>query len=57
VGAQNDAIFLVRHVKATAHAHGTRAEIFPDAAQDMMLEDGGRAVADRILRCLGERNL
>lgn len=57
LGAQNDVIFPVEHIKATAHAYRTCAEIFPNRAHDMMLENGWQAVADYILRWLGERGL
>lgn len=49
--------FPVEHIKATAHAYRTCAEIFPNRAHDMMLENGWQAVADYILRWLGERGL
>ena len=57
LGAEKDAIFSSEKIKATAHAYGTRAEIFPNMAHDMMLENGWQEVADRILRWLAERNL
>ncbi len=44
-------------VEATARAYGTKAEMFPDMAHDMMLESGWQSVADRILGWLSERGL
>lgn len=57
LGAANDMIFSVAEVRATARAHTTQAEIFPDMAHDMMLESGWQSVADRILAWLKERGL
>ena len=57
LGAQNDTIFPVNKVQATARAYGVTAEIFPDMAHDMMLEAGWRSVADRIITWLREKNL
>jgi len=57
LGAEEDAVFSVRQIHATARAYRTRAEIFPNMAHEMMLEDGWQAVADRILQWLGERDL
>lgn len=50
LGAGNDTIFSRAQVEATARAYGTEAEFFPDMAHDMMLENGWRAVADRIIK-------
>jgi pimeloyl-ACP methyl ester carboxylesterase len=57
LGAENDAIFPVSELEATARAYNTTAEIFPDMAHDMMLEPGWQKVADRILAWLNERGL
>ena len=55
LGAEKDAVFSVRQIDATARAYGTRAEIFPNMAHEMMLEEGWQAVADRILQWLADR--
>lgn len=57
LGAQNDTIFPVNEVQATARAYRTTAEIFPNMAHDMMLEAGWQSVADRIIAWLREKNL
>lgn len=57
LGAANDTIISAGEVEATARAYGTKAEIFPGMAHDMMLESGWQAVADRILGWLNERGL
>lgn len=57
LGAANDTIFHPDEVEATARAYGTRAEIFPNMAHDIMLESGWQSVADRILSWLTELNL
>ncbi|NOY77026.1 MAG: alpha/beta hydrolase [Calditrichaeota bacterium] len=57
LGAANDALFSPREVEATGRAYNTRAEIFPNMAHDMMLEDGWQRAADRILGWLNERGL
>lgn len=54
LGGGRDTIFTCRECEATARAYGTRAEIFPDMAHDLMLEEGWQAVADRMLAWLGE---
>ena len=43
--------------QATARAYGTKAEIFPDMAHDMMLEASWQQVADRMLSWLAENGL
>ena len=48
LGAGRDAIFPPGAIEATAEAYGTRAEIFPGMAHDMMLERGWESVADRV---------
>jgi pimeloyl-ACP methyl ester carboxylesterase len=57
LGAANDLAVSVHEVENTAKTYGTRAEIFPDMAHDMMLEAGWQAVADRILAWLDEQGL
>jgi pimeloyl-ACP methyl ester carboxylesterase len=57
LAAANDRVFSVKEQKATAHAYGTEAEIFPDMAHDMMLEPKWQDVADRILNWLKQLNL
>ncbi|MBN1563717.1 MAG: alpha/beta fold hydrolase [Anaerolineae bacterium] len=57
IGAGSDTLFLPREVVGTARAYGTVAEILPDIAHDMMLEDRWQEVADRILAWLAERGL
>lgn len=49
LGAANDTVISPDEVEATAQAYGTRAEVLPDIAHDMMLESGWQTVADRIL--------
>ncbi len=57
LAAENDRIFSVAEQKATAHAYGREAEIFPNMAHDMMLEPGWQVVADRILGWAASRGL
>jgi pimeloyl-ACP methyl ester carboxylesterase len=57
LGAADDLAVSVREAENTAQTYGTRAEIFPDMAHDMMLEAGWQAVADRILAWLDEQGL
>jgi pimeloyl-ACP methyl ester carboxylesterase len=57
LGAANDTIFHTDEVEATARAYHTRAEIFPEMAHDMMLEEGWQSVADCILDWLRGQNL
>ena len=57
LGAANDDIFTVEGERKTARAYGIQAEIFPDMAHDMMLEDGWQDVADRIIAWLREQGL
>ncbi|MEJ2309307.1 MAG: alpha/beta fold hydrolase [Gammaproteobacteria bacterium] len=57
LGAADDCLISPAEVDATARAYGTRAEVFPGMAHDMMLEAGWRAVADRILGWLNEQGL
>ena len=57
LGAENDTIFVPDEIKATAEAYKTEAEIFPDMAHDIMLENGWQKAADRILDWLVEKKL
>jgi alpha-beta hydrolase superfamily lysophospholipase len=57
LGAEDDGLISNREVEATARAYGTRAEFFPNMAHDMMLEEGWRMVAGRILDWLNEHDL
>ena len=57
LGATDDLAISVPEVEATARTYGVQAEIFPDMAHDMMLEDGWQAVADRILAWLDDQGL
>jgi len=57
LGAEDDAVISVNNVKSTAKAYGTRAEIFPKLAHDVMLEAGWKSVAERILEWLKEQEL
>jgi pimeloyl-ACP methyl ester carboxylesterase len=57
LGAEKDTVISQRDVRATAQAHGTRAEFFPNMAHDMMLEAGWKSVAERILAWLGEKGI
>lgn len=52
LGAENDRIFPPHEVKATAKAYGVTADIFPNMAHNMMIEERWDSVADRILRWL-----
>ena len=49
LGAENDAIFSVEEVRATARAYGVEATIFPAMAHNMIVEPGWRDVADTIM--------
>ena len=55
LGGAADRIFGVAEVEATARAYGTRAEIFPGAPHDLMLEPSWRPVAERLVGWLGEQ--
>jgi pimeloyl-ACP methyl ester carboxylesterase len=57
LGAANDVAISPGEVEATARRHNTQAELFPNMGHAMMLESGWQAVADRILRWLGELGL
>ena len=45
-------VFYPDEIAETARAYGRSAEIFPDMAHDLMLEENWLAVADRIRRWL-----
>ncbi len=49
MGALEDTIFTPAEIEKTADAYGREAVMFADMAHDMMLEDGWKDVADRIL--------
>ncbi|MCB0930626.1 MAG: alpha/beta hydrolase [Mycobacterium sp.] len=57
LGAGDDGAVTRSEVCATAHAYRARAEFFPDMGHNMMLEQGWRAVAERIDSWLGGRSL
>lgn len=57
LGTANDTIFTNDEVRATGRAYNTTAQIFPNMAHDMMLEEGWQEVADTILDWLKERGL
>ncbi|HEX6481722.1 MAG TPA: alpha/beta hydrolase [Ktedonobacteraceae bacterium] len=54
MGGARDTIYTRKEFEATARAYSTRAEIFPNMAHDLMLEDGWQVVADRMLSWFGE---
>lgn len=49
LGAADDWLILPGDVEATARVYGAKADILADMSHDMMLEDGWRRAADRIL--------
>lgn len=57
LGAQNDRVFSVAEQQRTARAYKTEAIIYPEMAHNMMLEQGWRVVADRILSWLDLQGL
>ena len=57
LGAADDFLVTPEDLEITAQVYNTRAEIFPDMAHDMMLENGWQAVADRIIEWLKELRL
>ncbi len=57
LGAAEDRIISAGEVEATARAYGTKAEVFPNMAHDMMLEEGWQTVAERIVGWLTEQSL
>jgi pimeloyl-ACP methyl ester carboxylesterase len=56
LGATKDTVISGKAVNDTARAYGTKAEFF-SMAHDMMLESGWKAVADRIMNWLKEKQL
>jgi len=48
LGSEDDRTITNDAVRATASAHGTDAEFFPDMGHNMMLEPGWPNVAERI---------
>lgn len=54
LGAENDTVIPPSDVHATAKAYGTRAEILPGLAHDVMLEARWKSVATRIEEWLKE---
>ena len=54
MGASGDRIIASREIEATAASYGSRAEIFPNMAHDMMLEPGWQEVAERIMEWAGK---
>jgi pimeloyl-ACP methyl ester carboxylesterase len=57
IGAENDTVIFPSMVQATARIYGTKAEIFPDMAHDVMLEAGWEKVAKRIEDWLSTQGL
>jgi alpha-beta hydrolase superfamily lysophospholipase len=57
LGAVDDGIITTREVEMTARAYDTRAEVFPNIAHDMMLEERWQTVAERMLNWLNEQGL
>jgi pimeloyl-ACP methyl ester carboxylesterase len=55
LGAEKDTLITTDEVRATAAAYGTRAELYPDMAHDMMLENGWQSVAARMAEWLREK--
>jgi hypothetical protein len=54
---EGDGTVTNAEVRATAHAYGTTAELFPRMGHNMMVEPGWRDVAERIRGWLADRNL
>lgn len=57
LGAEDDKMISTKEVIATGKAYGTEAELFPNMAHGMMLEEGWQSVADRILGWLEKQQL
>lgn len=57
LGAENDALFRPKELRATAAAYAGQVKIFPGMAHDMMLEQDWETVADYILKWLAARGL
>ena len=54
LGAEGDAFVFRGGLEATAKTYRTEAEIFPNMAHAMMLEQGWQAVAERICGWLAD---
>ena len=52
LAAENDRVFSLAEEHATAKAYTTEAHIFPNMAHDMMLDQGWRKPADKIIAWL-----
>lgn len=57
LGGDNDAVFPVHEIKATARAYNTEAVIFENMAHDIMLEPRWQTAAEYMLTWLVENNL
>jgi pimeloyl-ACP methyl ester carboxylesterase len=57
LGVGRDNMIGPREIEATARAYHTQAEIIPDVAHNSMLERNWRAVAERILAWVDERQV
>ncbi len=57
LGGARDTIFHADEIEATARAYGTRADIVPEMAHDMMLEPRWEVAATKILAWLGAQAL
>lgn len=53
IGAEKDTVIFPKLVEDTARRYGTKAEIFPDTAHNVMLEAGWEKVAKQIFEWLG----
>ena len=52
LGAENDAIFTVDEVEATAKRYNAKCKIIPGIAHDIMLESKWKEAADTIIQWL-----
>lgn len=57
LGAEDDALFSVGEVRASADLWGAEWEVLPGMAHAMMLEPGWETVADRIMKWLWARGV
>ncbi len=57
LGAANDFFIDADEMQETAHAYGTKPEIFANMAHDMMLEAGWKLVANRMVEWLTVQKL
>ncbi len=57
IGSENDTIFNHSEIEATARAYNTNPVIFSGMAHDMMLESEWKAVANRIIAWLSEKEI